>query len=133
MVKELVENAIDARARRVEVALRNGGKTEIRVSDDGRGMGSEDALFAIERHATSKIRSADDLRRVRSFGFRGEALPSIAAVSRLELHTALRVGEGVRVRVDFGRFAGSTRWPADEGPRRRCGRCSTTCRRVRSS
>ncbi|WP_419941553.1 DNA mismatch repair endonuclease MutL [Candidatus Palauibacter sp.] len=106
VVKELVENAIDARARRVEVALRNGGKTEIRVSDDGSGMGSEDALFAIERHATSKIRSADDLRRVRSFGFRGEALPSIAAVSRLELHTALRVGEGVRVRVDFGRIRG---------------------------
>ena len=104
VVKELVENAIDAEARRVEVALRNGGKTEIRVSDDGSGMDEGDAVLALERHATSKIRGADDLRTVRSFGFRGEALPSIAAVSRFELHTAPRAGEGARVRVDFGRI-----------------------------
>ena len=104
VVKELVENAIDAGARRVEVALRNGGKTEIRVSDDGSGMDEGDAVLALERHATSKIRGADDLRTVRSFGFRGEALPSIAAVSRFELHTAPRAGEGARVRVDFGRI-----------------------------
>ena len=107
VVKELVENAIDAGARRVEIGLRNGGKTEIRVSDDGSGMEEGDALLAIERHATSKIRSANDLRAVRSFGFRGEALPSIAAVSRFELHTAVRAGEGVRVRVDFGRIRGA--------------------------
>ncbi|WP_419948797.1 DNA mismatch repair endonuclease MutL [Candidatus Palauibacter sp.] len=107
VVKELVENAIDAGARRVDIGLRNGGKTEIRVSDDGSGMEEGDALLAIERHATSKIRSANDLRAVRSFGFRGEALPSIAAVSRFELHTAVRAGEGVRVRVDFGRIRGA--------------------------
>ena len=106
VVKELVENAIDAGARRVEVALRNGGKTEIQVSDDGSGMSEADAVLALERHATSKIRGAEDLRTVRSFGFRGEALPSIAAVSRFELHTAPRTGEGARVRVDFGRIRG---------------------------
>ncbi|WP_420634849.1 DNA mismatch repair endonuclease MutL [Candidatus Palauibacter sp.] len=114
IVKELAENAIDAGARRVEVALRNGGKTEIRVSDDGSGMGRDDALLALERHATSKIRGVDDLRSVRSLGFRGEALPSIAAVSRFELHTALRPDEGVRARVDFGRIRS-----VDDVPRRR--------------
>ncbi|MCZ0934677.1 MAG: DNA mismatch repair endonuclease MutL [Gemmatimonadetes bacterium] len=114
VVKELAENAVDAGARRVEVALRNGGKTEIRVSDDGSGMNREDAVLALDRHATSKIRSVDDLRSVRSFGFRGEALPSIAAVSRFELHTALSPEEGVRARVDFGRIRS-----VDDVPRRR--------------
>ncbi|MXX78461.1 MAG: DNA mismatch repair protein MutL, partial [Gemmatimonadales bacterium] len=113
VVKELAENAVDAGARRVEVALRNGGKTEIRVSDDGSGMNREDAVLALDRHATSKIRSVDDLRTVRSFGFRGEALPSIAAVSRFELHTALSPEEGVRARVDFGRIRS-----VDDVPRR---------------
>ena len=114
VVKELAENAVDAGARRVEVALRNGGKTAIRVSDDGSGMNREDAVLALDRHATSKIRSVDDLRNVRSFGFRGEALPSIAAVSRFELHTAVRPEEGVRARVDFGRIRS-----VDDVPRRR--------------
>jgi len=114
VVKELAENAVDAGARRVEVVLRNGGKTEVRVSDDGSGMNREDAVLALDRHATSKIRSVDDLRSVRSFGFRGEALPSIAAVSRFELHTALTPEEGVRARVDFGRIRS-----VDDVPRRR--------------
>ncbi len=108
VVKELVENAIDAGATRVEVSLRNGGKTEIRVSDNGHGMSSSDTLLALDRHATSKIRTADDLRKVDSFGFRGEALPSIAAVSRFEIHTATESGLGTRVRVDFGKIRSST-------------------------
>lgn len=87
VVKELVENALDAKARRVEIAVERGGKRRIRVSDDGVGMVREDAVLCLDRHATSKIAQADDLRGVRTFGFRGEALPSIAAVSRLTLET----------------------------------------------
>jgi DNA mismatch repair protein MutL len=103
VVKELVENAVDAGASRIEVELRNGGKTEIRVADDGTGMARQDALLALDRHATSKIRSAEDLDSVSSFGFRGEALPSIAAVSRFELETATREQEtGTRIRVRGG-------------------------------
>jgi len=113
VVKELVENALDAGAGRVDIVLRAGGKTEIRVVDDGLGMGRPDALLALDRHATSKIREAGDLRAISSFGFRGEALPSIAAVSRFELHTAEADGEGTRVRVDFGRIRS-----VDEVPRR---------------
>ncbi|HUG40925.1 MAG TPA: DNA mismatch repair endonuclease MutL [Longimicrobiales bacterium] len=107
VVKELVENALDAAATRVDVVIRNGGKTEIRVSDDGQGMGREDALLALDRHATSKIRSEDDLRAVRTFGFRGEALPSIGSVSRLTLETAEAGGVGSRVRVSAGRIMGA--------------------------
>jgi DNA mismatch repair protein MutL len=105
VVKELVENALDAGSGRIEVSLRGGGKTEIRVADDGSGMGREDALLALDRHATSKIREAEDLHRVSSFGFRGEALPSIAAVSRFELETAAAGGgAGTRIRVRNGRI-----------------------------
>jgi DNA mismatch repair protein MutL len=107
VVKELVENALDAAATRVDVVIRNGGKTEIRVADDGHGMGREDALLALDRHATSKIGSEDDLRSVRTFGFRGEALPSIASVSRLTLETAEAGGVGTRVRVAAGRVMGA--------------------------
>jgi DNA mismatch repair protein MutL len=107
VVKELVENALDAAATRVDVVIRNGGKTEIRISDDGHGMGREDALLALDRHATSKIASEDDLRAVRTFGFRGEALPSIASVSRLTVETAEAGGVGTRVRVSAGRIMGA--------------------------
>ena len=107
VVKELVENALDAAATRIEVTIRNGGKTEIRVSDDGHGMGREDALLALDRHATSKIGSEEDLRSVRTFGFRGEALPSIASVSRLTLETAESGGVATRVRVSAGRIIGA--------------------------
>ncbi|MFI5236229.1 MAG: DNA mismatch repair endonuclease MutL, partial [Gemmatimonadales bacterium] len=104
VVKELVENAIDAGARHVRVELESGGKTLVRVSDDGSGMGREDALLALDRHATSKIKSAADLTGVVSFGFRGEALPAIASVSRLALTTAEVDGAGTEVGVTGGRI-----------------------------
>jgi len=105
VVKELVENALDAGAKRIDVELRNGGKTWIRVADDGEGMEHADALLALDRHATSKIRAVEDLRSVASFGFRGEALSSIAAVSRFELQTAPDGGGvGTQVRVEGGRI-----------------------------
>ena len=90
VVKELVENAIDAGARRIAVAVEAGGKQRIRVVDDGFGMDPDDARLAIERHATSKIRQADDLARIDTLGFRGEALPSIASVCRFTLRTRAR-------------------------------------------
>lgn len=87
VVKELVENALDAGARRIQVDIQAGGRSLIRVVDDGMGMNRDDALLAFERHATSKIRQAEDLLQIRTMGFRGEALPSIASVSRLTLVT----------------------------------------------
>jgi DNA mismatch repair protein MutL len=101
VVKELIENALDAGARSIRVELEDGGKTLIRVSDDGVGMDREDAELALQRHATSKIRTAVDLIGVATFGFRGEALPAIASVSRFELETAAENG-GTRVRVTGG-------------------------------
>jgi DNA mismatch repair protein MutL len=104
VVKELVENALDAAAAQIEIEIRNGGKTEIRVADDGLGMIREDALLAIDRHATSKIRADADLGAIHTLGFRGEALPSIAAVSRFELETASDDEPvGTRVKVNAGR------------------------------
>jgi DNA mismatch repair protein MutL len=103
VVKELVENALDAGARRVSIAIDLGGKRAIRVEDDGEGMEPEDARLAIERHATSKIASPDDLAAIRTLGFRGEALPSIASVSHLTLRTrAQGSASGTEIRVNGG-------------------------------
>jgi DNA mismatch repair protein MutL len=102
VVVELVENSLDAGATEVTVRVDGDGTERIRVADDGRGMGREDAPLAVERHATSKLASADDLRTVSTLGFRGEALPSIAAVSRFELTTNAGEREGTRVVVDDG-------------------------------
>lgn len=104
VVKELVENAIDAYATEINVEIKQGGMSLIQVTDNGIGMGEASALLALKRHATSKIRSMDDLANVTSLGFRGEALPSIASVSRFELITrALDSPEATRIRVTGGR------------------------------
>ena len=102
VVKELVENALDAGATHIRVEVERGGRQRIRVIDDGIGMGRQDAIMCLERHATSKITSARELRGVPSFGFRGEALPSIAAVSRLTLETCDESGAGTRIRATGG-------------------------------
>lgn len=103
-LKELLENSIDAGARQIAVELERAGTGLIRVGDDGGGMSRDDLLLAIERHATSKIAAVEDLAHVASFGFRGEALPSIAAVSRLRIETRERgAPEGTRLEADGGR------------------------------
>lgn len=104
VVKELVENALDAGATRVDVEIESGGKRRIRVADDGHGMERADAILSLDRHATSKIQSPDDLRGIESFGFRGEALPSIAAVSRLRLETRADEEVGTLIRSTGGRI-----------------------------
>src|SRR5579872_5790845 len=116
VVKELVENAIDAGARRITIHVELGGKKQVRVEDDGEGMAPEDARLAIERHATSKIRRADDLAAIRTMGFRGEALPSIASVSHFVLRTRARGDQsGTEIRVNGGMVAAVAEIGAAEG------------------
>ncbi len=107
VVKELVENALDAGATRIVVETRRGGRDLIRVSDDASGMEKEDLFMALERHATSKIASAEDLAHIRTLGFRGEALPSIAAVSRFTCSSAPRHGDGFSVQALGGMLQAS--------------------------
>src|SRR3982751_1997080 len=107
VVKELVENALDAKATRVTVEIQAGGRSLVRVTDDGLGMSRDDALLSLERHATSKIQRAEDLAAIATMGFRGEALPSIASVSRFTLTTRERDGgspEGTQIIIHGGKI-----------------------------
>jgi DNA mismatch repair protein MutL len=105
VVKELVENSVDAGASRIEVSIARGGVSVIRVVDDGTGMDPDDALLSLERHATSKIRTGQDLARIQTLGFRGEALPSIASISRFRLATRPRDAlEGTEILVNGGKI-----------------------------
>ncbi len=118
VVKELVENALDAGARQIAVTLVDGGVTRILVEDDGSGMTAEELALAVERHATSKLTDAADLERIRSLGFRGEALPSIGAVARLVIRSRRREGgDGAEIRVEGGRVFPVRPAPANPGTR----------------
>jgi DNA mismatch repair protein MutL len=118
IVKELVENAIDAGATRLAIHIELGGKKQVRVDDDGEGMEPEDARLSLERHATSKIRRADDLAAIATMGFRGEALPSIASVSHFVLRTRARGQQsGTEIRVNGGAVAAVAETGAPEGTR----------------
>src|SRR6201991_2221340 len=118
VVKELLENSLDAGATRIRIEVEAGGRKLIRIVDNGHGMMADDALLAFERHATSKLRSSDDLLSIATLGFRGEALPSIASVARLSLETrqpedevgtAVEIAGGKMLRVeDTGAPPGTT-------------------------
>src|SRR4051794_4753141 len=108
-VKELVENALDAGARRIEIATSSGGADLILVEDDGHGMEARELCLAVERHATSKLpeeNGEDDLSRIRTLGFRGEALPSIGAVARLCIASRPEQGEAHEIRIEGGSTSG---------------------------
>ena len=105
VAKELIENSIDSGAAKIEVEFRNGGKSYLRVEDNGCGMGSDQVLLSLERHATSKIRKASDLHEMLTFGFRGEALPSIASVSRFTMRSRSKdTKEGSEILVNGGKM-----------------------------
>ena len=124
VVKELLENALDAGATRIKVEVEGGGRKLIRVVDDGQGMSRDDALLAFERHATSKLRTADDLLSIATLGFRGEALPSIASVARVTLtrqpgpaRTANLLEQGLGLKSPAARFIAWRMRPCPAEPR----------------
>src|ERR1700691_5321748 len=124
VVKELVENSLDADAKKITVEIGAGGRSLVRVTDDGVGMSRDDALLSLERHATSKIQKAEDLASIATLGFRGEALPSIASVSRFSLTTRERGNdspEGTQIIVNGGKIASV----------RACGSAPGACLEVR--
>lgn len=105
VVKELVENALDAGSTRIEIDIRHGGKNLIRITDNGIGMSYDDALLSLERHATSKISDVNDLLKIKSYGFRGEALPSIASICRFRMQTCERgAAVGTEIVIDGGKI-----------------------------
>ena len=107
VIKELVENSVDAGAKNIQIQVIDAGKTTILVTDDGKGMSATDARLSFERHATSKIRKADDLFALHTMGFRGEALASIAAVAQIELKTRQESDEvGTLLSISGSRFVG---------------------------
>ena len=114
VVKELVENAIDAGSTRITISVIDGGMTKITVRDNGIGMDSEDALNAFKRHATSKIKGQNDLFDIHTLGFRGEALPSIASVSKVTLTTS-DGNDSTRVQIEYGEIKNAGNYPCDEG------------------
>ena len=114
VVKELVENAIDAGSTRITVSVIDGGMTKITVRDNGIGLDSEDALNAFKRHATSKIKGQNDLFDIHTLGFRGEALPSIASVSKVTLTTS-DGNDSTRVQIEYGEIKNAGNYPCDEG------------------
>lgn len=115
VVKELVENALDAGARFISIAIKAGGFQLIQVADDGSGMSGDDALLCFERHATSKIVDIDDLSDLTSMGFRGEALASIASIARVDVTTALEQGSGTRIEVEGGKIRSVSPAPRNRG------------------
>ena len=114
VVKELVENSIDAKSSRIRVSLKDSGILEITVADDGVGMDEDDALLAFSRHATSKLKSLNDLFHIASLGFRGEALPSIASVSKVELRTSVN-DTGTYLYLEGGTLIKKERYPLEKG------------------
>ncbi|MDG1701715.1 MAG: DNA mismatch repair endonuclease MutL [Opitutae bacterium] len=105
VIKELVENSIDAQATKISIEISNGGKSSIKISDNGIGMNEDEALLSLERHATSKLREANDLDEITSFGFRGEALPSIASVSQFTLKSRTKDSiEGIEIYINAGKL-----------------------------
>lgn len=115
VVKELVENSLDAGSTVIEISIKEAGLSEIRVIDNGKGIGEEDVIAAFKRHATSKIKDEHDLFRIRTLGFRGEALPSIASVSRVQIITAREGEDGSKVVLDGGKIIGHEKAPSRKG------------------